>query len=701
MELPLDHFRLIGVSPSATSEEILRAFQLRLDKTPDEGFTYEVLTQRSELLRLTADLLTDPERRREYENLLLEGASSLDLSSNREVAGLILLWESGSPKETFKITRKALQPPQTPALGSSREADLTLLAALTARDAAIQEQEQRSYSNAADFLQEGIQLLQRMGKLVELRKNLEEDLVSLLPYRILDLLSRDLNDHESHKKGLIMLENLIIKRGGLEGKNKYEYNNHLNQKEFESFFQQIKPFLTVQEQIDLFLELQKRGSIEAGFLAFLSLTAIGFTRRKPEKLFEARKILKKLNLSGLDSMPLIGCLDLLLADIDQASARFSSSSDDKLREWLNNYSGEKLEAICIFCKNWLENDVLVGYRDIDLKEIDLDSWFEDREIQEFIEKLEKKSNRIILKSRLQSQPKFNPQDSVKELSKDPEVNFDNLKEGRLPLPGGFREDQNQFVEGNIQTDEIIKNKSIELYKYLIEKIAELKFIFGETLENNKIFNKSTYLTYLYAFLILFAFGIGVGFLRNNFKKPLQEKEIIDRAVIINENNKVSKKSNQDNIKTSFDKSKMILSEKIDNVSLKVEEITTSSPSLDQIKYLINKWLVNKNNFLTGKSELNLSKIVQKDLINRLTKERQIDIQKGIYKNINTNIQDIQLLSQTASRIVVSVELKYTEKIFKKEGELINETTFTPFLKVKYILGYSNNSWKLVDYISGV
>jgi len=101
LELPLDHFRLIGVSPSATSEEILRAFQLRLDKTPNEGFTYEVITQRSELLRLTADLLTDPESRREYENLLINGASGLDFSSNREVAGLILLWESGSPKETF------------------------------------------------------------------------------------------------------------------------------------------------------------------------------------------------------------------------------------------------------------------------------------------------------------------------------------------------------------------------------------------------------------------------------------------------------------------------------------------------------------------------------------------------------------------------------------------------------------------------
>ena len=62
-----------------------------------------------------------------------------------------------------------------------------------------------------------------MGKLGERRKELEEDLASLLPYRILDLLNRDLNDQDSHEKGLSMLENLIIKRGGLEGNNKSEY----------------------------------------------------------------------------------------------------------------------------------------------------------------------------------------------------------------------------------------------------------------------------------------------------------------------------------------------------------------------------------------------------------------------------------------------------------------------------------------------
>ncbi len=701
MELPLDHFRLIGVSPSATSEEILRAFQLRLDKTPDEGFTYEVLTQRSELLRLTADLLTDPESRREYENLLLNGKSGLDFSSNREVAGLILLWESGSPKEAFKITRKALQPPQTPALGSSREADLTLLAALTSRDSAIQEQQIRSYSNAADFLHEGIQLLQRMGKLVDIRKELEEDLVALLPYRILDLLSRDLNDQESHKKGLGMLENLIIKRGGLEGNNKSEYKDYLNQQEFEVFFQQIKPFLTVQEQIDLFLELQKRGSLEAGFLAFLSLTAIGFSRRKPEKLFEARRILKKLNLSGLDSMPLVGCLDLLLADIDQASARFSSSSDDNLRDWLINYPGNKLEAVCIFCKNWLENDVLVGYRDIDLKEVDLDSWFEDREIQEFIEKLENKSNKIAIRSNLQNQQI--EKESYTKTTESFDNLLDNMDERCLPWPGGIKQDYKKVeIKENEFNEEYFKKKPMEFYNFLIEKIAELKFSFGEFLKDKEIIYRSPYLIYIYAFLILFAFGIGIGFLRNNLKKSIQDEAIAEKLLIdIDKNQKTSEKDIIQEIKKNpSSKSNSIPEKSTSIISYESKEFNSPSPSLEDIRNLINVWLLSKSNYLAGKSEINLSNIVSKGLIDRTIEERQKDIKKGIYKEINSQILKIDLESQTSSRIVVLVELNYLERIVKNSGDFVNETSLNP-LKVRYIFGFSNKSWKLVDFVSGL
>ena len=57
-------------------------------------------------------------------------------------------------------------------------------------------------------------------------------------------------------------------------------------------------------------------------------------------------------------------------------------------------------------------------------------------------------------------------------------------------------------------------------------------------------------------------------------------------------------------------------------------------------------------------------------------------------------------SQTSSRIVALAELKYKEKILKKSGELVNETSLNP-LKVKYILGFSNKSWKLADFVSGL
>ena len=67
VELPIDHFRLLGVSPSAETESVLRTLQLRLDRCPNQGFTHEVLMQRAELLRLSADLLSDAARRQDYE----------------------------------------------------------------------------------------------------------------------------------------------------------------------------------------------------------------------------------------------------------------------------------------------------------------------------------------------------------------------------------------------------------------------------------------------------------------------------------------------------------------------------------------------------------------------------------------------------------------------------------------------------------
>ena len=134
---------------------------------------------------------------------------------------------------------------------------------------------------------------------------------------------------------------------------------------------------------------------------------------------------------------------------------------------------------------------------------------------------------------------------------------------------------------------------------------------------------------------------------------------------------------------------------------KFEELTTASPSLGEIRDLINKWLFNKSNYLAKKnSEINLFKIVSKGLIDRTIEERQNDIKNRIYKEIDAKILKIDLESQTSSRIVVLVQLNYLEKIIKDTGEVVNETSLNP-LKVKYIFGFSDESWKLVDFVSGL
>ena len=285
VDLPIDHFRLLGVSPAAEPEAVLRTLQLRLDRCPDQGFTHEALSQRAELLRLSADLLTDAVRRSDYERALMElgqdhpgETAGLELAFNREVAGLILLWEANAPHEAFQLARQALQPPQAPALGSGRESDLSLLAALACRDAARQDQEQRRYEAAANLLQDGEQLLQRMGKLPDQRLLLETDLSQLLPFRILDLLSRDLAEQSARRDGLAMLEEFIRVRGGLEGSGLdglaiADLPAGMDQGAFELFFQQIRRFLTVQEQVDLYGRLQLAGSVDASFLAAMALAA--------------------------------------------------------------------------------------------------------------------------------------------------------------------------------------------------------------------------------------------------------------------------------------------------------------------------------------------------------------------------------------------------------------------------------------------
>ena len=201
---------------------------------------------------------------------------------------------------------------------------------------------------------------------------------------------------------------------------------------------------------------------------------------------------------------------------------------------------------------------------------------------------------------------------------------------------------------------------------------------------------------------MFGIGIGVGLLKDRFIKPDKNTISIDNPSQIPDNNKevFEEKITQENKKTSSDQPEFASSIQTENIPLQVKELTKASPSIKEIKNLIDTWLFNKSIYMAGKAEINLSGIVKDGLIKRTIEERQKDIKNGVYKVISSEIQEIVLKSQTSSRIVAAAKLQYKEIIFKNSGELVNETSLSP-LKVKYILGFSNKSWKLADFVSGI
>ena len=394
LELPIDHFRLLGVGPTTDAQSVLRTLQQRLDRTPDQGFTEETLQSREELLRASADLLSDAERRLVYETDLTaisngSGASiaALDVPSSNEVGGLLLLLEAGQPLECFDLASRALQPPQAPALGSSREADLTLLAGLSCLAAAADQHQRRRYESSAQTLRQGLQLLQRMGQLPALRHQINQELEGLTPFRVLDLLSRNLTAVSERAEGLALLEQLVQRRGGLEGHN----DPSLSGEEFQAFFKQIRAFLTVQEQVDLFSrwadDSQDAGSPKAGsraadFLATTALTASGFGQRKPERIAAAKLRLQASGTEG--TQPLLACLHLLLGEVDQAHQAFAEGASGELKQWAAKQSADPLAQLCAYCSDWLSRDVLPGYRDLEA-DADLEAYFADRDVQAYVE----------------------------------------------------------------------------------------------------------------------------------------------------------------------------------------------------------------------------------------------------------------------------------------------------------------------------
>ena len=722
VELPIDHFRLLGVSPSAETESVLRTLQLRLDRCPDQGFTHEVLMQRAELLRLSADLLSDAARRQEYESTLLklgrdhpEETAGLEMPSSREVAGLMLLWEAHAPHETFQLTRQVLQPPQAPALGSGRESDLALLAALSCRDAAHQDQDQRRYESAAGLLTEGLQLLQRMGKLPDHRQRLQTDLEQLTPYRILDLLSRDLAEQTARQEGLVMLETFVQNRGGLEGGGAELTTAGMDQGSFELFFQQIRRFLTVQEQVDLYGRWERFGSSDASFLSVMALAAAGFSQRKPERIQDARGKLQALVLVGLDLNPLLGCMDLLLGDVDRALEHVHASPDADLQEWLANHPSDDLAALFDYCRSWLGRDVLPGYRDVDAQVVDLEAWFADRDVQAYVERLERQEGRSVASADPSATPVSESDWSFGNL---PPLGLD--PEGAMPLSFGdvdpVPEDSSDpgeeegrgsglrriiplaWTNLNIRRPSLsrLSLSRLSMSKLSLSRMSVSRMSLPRLSLSRLSVNRPSWPQPRRSVLI--GSGVVVVLVVVGFSLVGLRREAQQQTASTATTNPTEDALPIEDVLSS--EPKATLKQERPKPNELIAPLAVEKPSEVQLQALLQTWLDLKATALSQNGDTeSLVEVARPVLVGRVRDQQAALLRDGLVQKVQASITSIQTVSSTPSRIEVRAQLTYRDQTLNDQGEVVDETP-AGNLPVTYILGRDPDGWRLQAYIPG-
>lgn len=665
MDLPIDHFRLLGVSPASDAQAVLRTLSQRLDRVPDQGFTTETLHARARLLQESADLLSDPSRRVVYEAELLslgEGDAAvpaLEISSSLEVAGLLLLLEAGQPQEAFDLASRGLQPPQAPALGSGREADLSLLAGLSCLAAAEEARSSRLFEAAARLLQQGLQLLQRMGQVPELRQRLSRELDRLTPYLVLDLLSRDLAAQDKRSEGLALLEQLVQRRGGLEGEADPEFNSA----DFQSFVRQIRGFLTVQEQLDLFSRWGDAGSEAADFLATITLVASGFTQRKPERIAAARERLLASGRGGIE--PLLANLHLLLGDVDGALACFDLGASEELRDWAARQSDDTLGQLCAYCRDWLSRDVLPGFRDLD-GEADLEAYFSDRDVVNWVEREDRRSSR--------GRASVGPIHAAGREAPFPGTSLSEAAAGFILQPqalsasraaGGGQEMEGE--DGPLPTGaadpEVLLPWPGLLHRHSLRSLA----IGAGAL----------------AGVVLLALAVTT-LQRPRPQTPPAGGEISLPVTPVSPPPVPAPRPASDSVSPSGSA----------GPADPLAPLMVAEPSEAQLRALLSSWLTVKSDVLRGaQPPPGLDRIAREGPVDRLRGERRADAAAGQTQTISVRIESVRIAERSATRIALRASLAYSDQRHAADGRVV-ATTSPRMLQNLYVFGRDGDRWRL-------
>lgn len=423
MRIPLDYYRILGIPLQVTEEQISQSYQDRLVQLPRREYSEVAIASRKELLDRAYSVLSDAEQRAEYnqkwweipENKDSEEAESvlseedkeeinlstlsietddldpqspwIEISDPQLIGALLIFQELGEYELIGQYGESALRNSDDPSVFAASRQDLVLTIALANLELSREQWQNQNYERASFFGVKALAWLQEENLHPTIQQEVRNELYRLRPYLILDKLTLDQHENSDRDQGLQLLKEMIQDRRGIEGRG--NDRSGLGTDDFLRFVQQLRNHLTVDEQLNLFVEESERPSVAASYLASYALIAKGFSQRKPSYLVQCQSLLNKFKNRQDTGLEEAICA-LLLGQTQLANQSLEKSQDQKALTFIQQRSQgspDLLPGLCSYGESWLQTEIFPHFRDLSGQTASLEDYFADADVQSYLETL--------------------------------------------------------------------------------------------------------------------------------------------------------------------------------------------------------------------------------------------------------------------------------------------------------------------------
>ena len=390
MQIPLDHYRILGLPMQATAEQLEQAHRDRTLQLPRREYSEFAIQSRKQLIDMAYEALRESGKRQTYDAKLLAAGSelvSIEIYEEQLIGALLILLELGEYELVIRLGRPYLTSGPSKLDGSSQEAlsDVVLTLGLACLELGREQWQQHQYENAAESLETGQELMIRESLFPDMQADIQADLDKLKPYRILELVARPLADKTARGQGITLLKSMLAKRGGIDGAN--DDASGLSVEDFLRFVQQLRSYLTSAEQQDIFEAEAQRPSSVGVYLSVYALLARGFAKHQPNLVRQAKQRLALLTERQDVYLEQAVCA-VLLGQTEEATYALERSHENEPISFIKSHSEgapDLLPGLCLYTERWLQQDVFPFFRDLDQSNVTLKDYFANEQVQAYLE----------------------------------------------------------------------------------------------------------------------------------------------------------------------------------------------------------------------------------------------------------------------------------------------------------------------------